>query len=272
MKRKISTLMMASAALAVGMVLMPLDATAKKPSTELRVDCDAGQSLQAVLDNTKLSEPVTINVTGVCSDGPFAIRRDVRIIGSPSATLSAPAGGHNVVSTDDGASAELSNLNVDASGQIVGIQVDQNTFARLYNVKVTNAIEPAVNVDQSSTAAIFDSELSNSGTGFQVLGSSSGSLTNSIVSDNDKGVSVSQFANVVIDGNTIVNNTLAGVEVSTASFYGFVGTRGNQNTIDDNGLDVLCGAGGVFYADQPQDSVTPTTWIDEDCRVSGTIF
>ena len=272
MKRKISTLMMASTALAVGMALMPLSATAKKPSTVLNVDCDVGQSLQAALDNTKLREPITIHVKGECNDGPFAIRQDVRLIGSPTAHLSAPTSGHDVVGLMNGAYAELANLTLDASGQVVGIAVHDNSTADINYMTISGASEPAINIADTSYAWILNSEMYGNGAGLQVTQTAAAWLENSNVHDNNIGVITALFSGLSLAGNTITNNTSSGVVVAAGNSYGNVILRGTPNTIESNGTDVTCGAGGVVDAQLVQESTTGTTFLDDDCRVGGTIF
>ena len=272
MKRTITKLMLASVALVVGIAFMPPDAAAKKPAPDPVVNCDAGDSLQVALDNAKLREPFSIYVSGNCTDGPFHIHQDVRVIGSPVATLSAPAGGHNVVSIVDGSSAELTDLAVDASDQVVGIQVAFNSTAVMRNVMVAGASEPAINVADGSYAWVANSELYGNGTGLQVTQAASAAMNDSSVHDNDFGVATMVFSNVSLDGNTIVNNTLIGVVAASGGTYGNVTLRGTPNTIESNGTDVYCDVGGLLSADQLQSSTTGSIGIDPDCRVFGEIF
>ena len=80
---------------------MPLIATAKsRARNERRLRCRT--KLAGALDNTKLPEPITIDVKAEYNDGPFGIRQGVRLIGSPTAQLSAPISGHDVVGLMNG--------------------------------------------------------------------------------------------------------------------------------------------------------------------------
>ena len=138
--------MMASVALIVGAALMPPSAVAKTLGTELGVDCDAGQSLQEALDTPKFHAPITIYVKGECNDGPFTIRQHVRLIGSPTAQLSARSGGHHVVGFINGAFAEFANLTLYAAGRNVGIAVHNNSTAHINTAIVGDASGTAINV------------------------------------------------------------------------------------------------------------------------------
>lgn len=88
MTRKISTLMVASAALAMGMASAQMTAAAQKPSGNVIVDCDAGQSIQSAVNNAEPSAPLTLVVSGTCEENVLIGRDDVTIDGNNEGAVS----------------------------------------------------------------------------------------------------------------------------------------------------------------------------------------
>ena len=179
MKRKISTLMMASAALAVGIALMPLSALAKKPSGDVTVDCDAGQSIQAALNKASQSVPLTLNVMGSCEEVVDIKRDDVSVNGNNNAVISGTIylRGANRITIE----------NITVTGPGLGVSVIGSNYVQLLNAIITeNEDWTAVVANESSSLKIWNSEIShNHGNGvFIGIGSSLVTSGGSRVYDN----------------------------------------------------------------------------------------
>ena len=234
MKRKISTLMVASAALAVGMLLMPLDASAKKPSGDVIVNCDAGESIQAALNKASLSVPLTLTVVGTCEEDVTIRRDDVTINGNNNATVD----GTILLSESDritllnltltgqgnglrgfGSNVTLHNVIV-TENQDVGIQVFSST-AHIHNSLIAgNQGFTAVQAGHVSALEIFDSEVSNNaGTGLYVDLNSMLQMSNNTVVSGNSGIGVQLVLNssaLIWNGASIQGNAV-GVEASKNS-------------------------------------------------------
>ena len=104
MKRKVSILMVASAALVVDMALMPVTAAAQKPSGNITVDCDAGQSIQAAINKANPSVPLTLVVSGTCVENVLIRRNDVTIDGNNDGAVS------GAVEVSEGSRVTIQNL------------------------------------------------------------------------------------------------------------------------------------------------------------------
>lgn len=232
--------------------------------------CDLGQSLQAVIDSSNPGD--VINVTGSCSDGPFVVNKDLTLVGDAELSASSP-GNNDVISVSNGASVGFRDLAVTADGQVVGFHVINGSSVRFLNVFVSGASEPGINIDESSTARIELSELRDNGRGVQVTGTSNAGIIRTVIQENDNGVFVGQFSSVALDESNVSNNEEGGLVISVGNSYGAMNTRGaNPSTVQDNGTDVICGAGGVFAVPVKLDSETGTTFIDPDCRADSPIF
>ena len=106
MKRKISTSMMASAVLAVGMAFTPVTAAAQKPSGTVAVDCDAGQSIQAAVNKANPSAPLTLVVSGTCEENVLIRRNDVTIDGNNDGAVS------GAIEVSEGSRVTIRNLSI----------------------------------------------------------------------------------------------------------------------------------------------------------------
>jgi hypothetical protein len=108
MKRKISILMMVSAALVVGMTSMQMTAAVQQPSERVTVDCDAGQSIQATVDKANPSVPLTLVVSGTCEENILIRRDDVTIDGNNHGAVAGTIG------VSEGSRITIQNLCISA--------------------------------------------------------------------------------------------------------------------------------------------------------------
>lgn len=108
MKRKISTLIVASGVLATGIASMPMTAAAQKPSGNVTVDCDAGQSIQAAVNKANPRVPLTLVVSGTCKENVLIRRDNVTIDGSDDGAVSGTLG------VSEGSRITIQNLCISA--------------------------------------------------------------------------------------------------------------------------------------------------------------
>jgi len=176
MKRIISTLMMASAALAVGLALMPPNAAAKKPSGDVTVNCDAGQSIQAALNKAQSSaEPLVINVTGTCYEIVTISRDKAGAVIGPSqtgwgATVNVNGGvdnihirglhigGGHVGVTVRGGNTWISDSQI-SGNPVGGLFVLRNSRVAITGTRVENNGSVGVRVEASVFESKLDSEI-----------------------------------------------------------------------------------------------------------------
>jgi parallel beta-helix repeat protein len=227
----------------------PLHAQPFENGPFLSLNCDAlGADLQRVLDAAPTGATVILDGT-TCDDGPYYIRgKDLvfRSVSSGTATLSTPSGGRSVLEVEH-AHADIININIDASNADVGINV-RGATVDLRRVVVEGSPNAGLRVVDSSFASIFDCEFrnnavgieistsssfdladnsvveSNNGFGVLVLQSSSGTIAEStLIDDNQNGVVVGQNSSITMNDSTITNNTGSGVQVQESSVIAFGG-------------------------------------------------
>ena len=252
-----------------------------------QVDCDAGDSIQAAVDNAQGSE---LFVSGNCDDGPFVITRDIKLTGP--ATLSAPAGSFAVLFIDT-SRVELRNLTIDDGGYQRGILL-QGSRAKMTNVYVEGATFFGIEIQGISSATLSDSEVSYNQNGLLIERSSSVDMSNNntvenntifgmiikssstasifggnVFSGNQQGVTVEGNSSIRMGNSTVSNNMFSGVRLQYSSY---VDIFDSANTIQGNGFgDVVCETGGIIRT-SPQISNTALDVIDVSCIVEGSIF
>ena len=255
MKRRITKLLVASTALAVGMALMPMTVAAKKPSGNVTVDCDAGQSVQAALDKASLSVPLTLTVVGTCEEDVTIRRDDVGIYGNDNATVNGTFwlfGSQRIV---------IGNITVSGLGygvHAIGSEVTLNKASI-----VQNEGWAAVVASQNSSLTTHDSSVSdNHGSGVFVGHSSSlVASTNTVINNNAEagvivdvsssallwdgaaiggngvGVTSALRSSVDLENANVSNNTFRGIYVNEG---GAVRLRGENVISGNNGEGVFC--------------------------------
>lgn len=226
MKRTISTLMMASAALAVGMALMPLDAVAKKPSPYWTVNCDEGGSVQAAIEATEPWKPLRVDITGVCREEIYIARDDVKLRGTDENAAIAPStesavyvvGGQRIViekltlSGPEGAlvtdSAFVTLRDVTLEGSYNGIDAVDGSNIVIEDSRVRNNELDGILLEKGGTLSMSNTVVSgNERGGVRLNKNSSGVISDSEISGNLSGfgVSISDSSSVHIKGATLIN-------------------------------------------------------------------
>jgi len=255
----------------------------------ISINCDApGTDLQNTINGA--ASGASITVKGTCDGGPFLIQGKVLIFVGP-ATLSAASGDSTLIIS--GATVTIHGITVDGAGMIFGINTIGSVID-LNGVEVKNAeigirvggnsrasirggsdihhnTGDGVHVTDSSNAFIDSSKFrNNSYAGISITHSSSGIITNNMITLNQNGLLVTKMSSGLILQNTIDWNLSKGVWI--ASQYGFIETLSPVNTIENNPVDVQCEDRGIFESSLPQISSTNNTVISPNCAVIGTIF
>lgn len=271
------------AALSVGLAAaFPSEAAA------ITVHCSQGGSLQSAIYAAPAG--ATVNIDGRCADGPYYIYRDVSLVGlDDAATLAAPAGDRVVYVT--AANVSLQRLHVDANGSVFGVIVEERGKAALDRIDVYGASGPGILVQLTSYASIVQSRSHNNSIGVDVVSSSSAWIVNSETRDNGnygiqarkasaldiissratsnaQGLVIDESSSAELHDVTLRSNGY-GVWVPHVAVVRFTGTL---STVEENGLDVLCGAGGSVLFDAPQLSATKRTAFDARCVVENQPF
>jgi parallel beta-helix repeat protein len=261
-------------------------------SEEASFNCGSqGQGLQKRIDT--LPEGSTLNITGSCTDGPFIIRKDLNLIGSGSATLSAPDGSGDVVIVQL-SNVRLGNLNLDVSGTNTGILL-MGASVEMWGLTVEGATGPGIDVAEGSYANIDSCQIRNNGsTGIVIRGSSgafvadntiegngaigitvemssSANLSGNNIDGNAYGINVWESSSIFLVNNTIKNSTQDGLLVRR---NGLVRTVNPPNEFSDNlGTDVVCKERGILeFTEGPQVPSSGTAWDDGTCLIFGNIF
>jgi hypothetical protein len=198
MKQKISTLMVASMTLAIGTALMPLSATAKKPSPYVTVNCDAGQSIQAALDKANPSIPLTLTVQGTCQEDVNINRDSVTVNGVLGSTI------YGTVAISGASHISMNNLTFTGPGQGIKVFVSD---VNLDTVFITGNAADGLSVQQNSWVSLSNSEVTGNGNFGIYIQRPAFDANNSEISGNaNDGVSSdmdghSIFRNTVVSGN-----------------------------------------------------------------------
>jgi parallel beta-helix repeat protein len=213
------------------------------------VNCDDGDSIQAVLDRVK--DGVDIEVWGTCDESVSIDKDRIRLIGKDGATLSAPAGRGHVIAVT-GSRAEIHDFEINAGGIPTGIAVYGGS-ATIVNNNIRNSIFSAIQVQDNGSATIRDSQLTdntkhavlllmgsralieratvdNAGSAAIYLNGSTATINDSEIKNSVAGISVRQSASADSSNNRIKNNTYEGIAVMEASAAEIGG-----NTITGNG-------------------------------------
>ena len=104
MKRKLSKTKMTPAALAIVMASMQVTVAAQRPSGNVIVDCDAGQSIQTAVNKANPRAPLTLVVSGTCEENVLIRRDDVTIDGNNDGAVS------GTIEVSEGSRVKIQNL------------------------------------------------------------------------------------------------------------------------------------------------------------------
>jgi len=246
--------------------------------TEIKVNCDKGESVQAALD--KLTEPATIVVTGTCHEYVTIKKDDVSILGgnylppNPGGTILVVysarrvsitgvtvTGGRNGITAAQGGSLTLGNSTISGTSNH-GVVSNSGSYLVVYNSTIQDNSQKGVFVGDNSALVL---------TGYTITGNQTGGVLaqrassarigvdnngvpgpNGIMNNGGSGVSVSRSAHAVIDGNTITDNSGHGINIEGAS------ATVTNNTISNNNKKGVIVHNSGSARDQPPIIVPPS--------------
>lgn len=226
--------------------------------TQMRVNCDRGQSVQDALD--RVDGPSILVVSGTCNEDVVITKDDVTLqggtytyIGSdPNANTFLIQGARRVVITGVTVSGAGYGVAVSQGGAltIVNSAIQDNAMAGLVvflgssatvnACTIQNNTSNGIRITENSTVVLTNSTVQGNGdTGILVRRSSSARIgrtamgnpgPNTIQNNAGNGVRVFQNSQSFIDGNTIQNNSGDGVFIDGSS------ATVTNNTIQSNGI------------------------------------
>ena len=177
----------------------------------LRVDCDAGASVQAAVD--KARGPTTIFVSGTCREDVRIAKDDIVLSGNPS-----------------GAACDKPDPSVSAEGTVSGSVVVKSVRSRIEFLRVTGPGNGVTIVDRA-VAQLYCNDISeNEAVGVTVQRASSAEMTDNTLAGNgtraenpfvffDVGLLVLDNATVRSSGNTYRDNQYAAIEVDRQATF-----------------------------------------------------
>jgi parallel beta-helix repeat protein len=203
------------------------------------VDCSAGQSITNVLQ-TVSGSPLTITVSGVCSENVTITRNDVTLQGAAAGSgITGPDTTQDTVVIQGAQRVALDSLTV--SGGYNGVTGNGGAAFTVQRSTIQNARNNGIVVRASSSASIDSNTVTgNASDGIQVRENSNATITNNTIQSNAiYGIQIRQASSALIgqtDAGTAAGNLIEGhgrdgirvYFVSSAHLYG--------NTIQHNGL------------------------------------
>jgi parallel beta-helix repeat protein len=164
-------------------------------------------------------------------------------------------GGFRAIAIQEGGAAIITK-SVIKNAQTFGIQVSENSYARIIDNDIQNNTEDGINVRLGAGADIFDNRISG----------------------NRNGVDVDSGGSADISGNNISSNLQDGVHLRDNSHVRFSADPQNaiKNVIQNNGRDgVNCDRGGTISGRTPVDFGSGNTHSNKDtgnCLVAASIL
>lgn len=231
------------------------------------VDCTMGQSINAALAAAPINLPLTISITGTCTESVQINRDNVYLRGtSPGSGVTAPDPGAPALDIG-GRYVSLRNLSI-AGGQ--GIQVSNEAAVDAVDVTVKDAAQNGITVGNSSHAELNSVSIDHSlGNGIFVLNGGSVSLYSVTVSNSGASAVLADGGHVKMNDTTVTGSVdAAGVNLTNGSSatinasiiensasYGLSAESStatvNSGTIQDNGqFGVSAAHGGSIQLTQ----------------------
>jgi len=163
----------------------------------LSVNCPAGQKIQDALNQTP-GRPLTINITGPCTENVTVTRDDVTLNGVVPNTLITAADNTVATLAFDGALRFLVTK-INLSGGFFGLNATRSATGAITNCDVTGVTAANTNAVIASNHATLE-------------------VDNCVVHDNNRGVVAANGASVFVTNSTIRNNTTDGILVIRSAF------------------------------------------------------
>jgi len=221
-----------TAVIICGLVIFATFANAQ-PGNANTVDCDRGDSLNdAVNRQVGHVGPITIHVTGTCTENVLISRDDVAINGDGTVngqitvdnarrvtisgiTITGPGLGVD----NFGGEVHLVNVVVTANQGVAGIASNHNGFVQIVDSTISNNAEFGILALQDSSVEIRNSEILNHPkNGVQVNTNSHAEVeVGTVISGNSHGIHLFLHSTAYIFGAEITGNTNVGILISTDS-------------------------------------------------------
>jgi parallel beta-helix repeat protein len=205
--------------------------------TLVSVNCSQGQTISKVLHElVGFTSPVTIQVNGTCNESVDISRDDVTLIGGPSGgAIKGPDPNRDTVSVR-GARTIIDSLTVTGGRNAITVSSGD---AAIQNSTVKNAGSVGIYFVQRSSGIVDNCTVQNNPLFGIRISDGGAAITNSTISANYYGISVSSGSiarigltnNTAAGGNTITNNSQYGIFIvngGSADIY--------SNTISGNGI------------------------------------
>jgi hypothetical protein len=205
------------------------------------VDCDSGESVQAVLNNyANTLGQLNIQVKGMCTEGVYVYRDNTRIYGEQDGDgLRAPSSSSTVVSVEDSADhVWISQLTL--FGGHTGLRVSNGADIHANELHIAGA-ESCIWLDTNASTYISSSLIEQCASGIKSSGGAAASVNSTQIRD---------IQVMGIDARGVSSVTLYGSTVSNAGFFGvFASENGYVNlhdsTIENNRVGVSVHSNGM---------------------------
>ncbi len=153
------------------------------PPTEVRVNCNAGDSLQDAVDAAPPGQ--TIFVSGTCREHVMVMTDKVSIIGYPSASIDAPTEKSPALDVEGAQGVRLKKL--DLLNGLNGLRARRGADVVASNLVARGNAEDGIKIDETSTAEVADILAEQNGrSGIEALRSSSLTVSG-LISANSNG-------------------------------------------------------------------------------------
>jgi len=219
----------------------------------LTVDCSHGQTVSAALGRLwtiPLPIPVVISIHGSCNEFVTISRDNVTLHGDPSAAITAPNSGSDLVSVfANGVTLE----NLTLTGGNYGVRNNHSFGLTINNSVIQGSQSDGVRVIAGETRVIGGSTIQNAGGNgiFAIRGGAVGLAPNThVLANAGAGIYAVQNAAVTVTGSTISDNGSHGVFLDAASQASISGS-----TIANNGRDPNQDGNGI-HVYQSQATIT----------------
>ena len=198
-----------------------------------QVDCDAGESIQAALDQAKNGD--TINVSGTCNERVTVLIDNVTIDGGGVTTIEGTdAEGSGALIRVRALNVRILNLTVQ-NGSTHGIQVQRGGSAIIQGTTVQDNVRHGISVFDHAFAIIGPEPRSDN----HDNPPASGSLGNIISGNDSTGVNIGQSSGARIFHNNILGNDSNGIGLSEG---GSADISGNSITGNRRGIRLVTNA------------------------------
>ena len=199
---------------------------------EVAVNCTQGQSIQAALNQTP-GRPVTVTITGPCTENVAIRRDDVTLQGAvPGTVITAATNAQDTIGMDGARRITLTNL--DVRGGLRAVVANRGSSVAMSGCTIQGSVGHGFIASNGSTATIDACQiLSNAGFGAIAANSGSVYVTNSAIQGNTRGGVVAVRNAHLRIGQDIAGETLGPVAIS--------GNGGNQVSFAESAAGVLVG-------------------------------